>query len=320
MGQKSRRAVAFDGAHSNSGTLAPAFLRAFDRQGWRMPSFSSLSHWRNEGCSAVPGAMPKRPRSVALALGLDLAQQSRDEVEEQPNSRCAALTRAEEHVDGWAAPHLPIQQHRYQAPGLQVDASRQVIEASDPFASKHAVEYDFSTAAAKPTIHLHRHFLGTALELPQVNQDSGGIANEHAGVLIELVRMPRDAARRPVFGRSDDQRSRVTELAMDEVVRLRPAMKNKDVRDLCIGIRQSVDHADIDPDVGVERMESRQCRQQHMKRQLRVGSNHQRSCGSLRGPAKRLVDSHQLGKQWTACLEVGFPARSQRQAARAALK
>ena len=107
-----------------------------------------------------------------------------------------------------------------------------MIEAGNPFTGKHAVEYDFSAAAAKPAVHLDRYLLGTSLELPQVDQDSGGIAHEHAGVLIEFVRMRGDAAQGPVFWRSDDQRSRVTELAMDEVVRLRPSMKHKDVRDL----------------------------------------------------------------------------------------
>ncbi len=58
-----------------------------------------------------------------------------------------------------------------------------------------------------------------------------------------------------------------------------------------------------------------------MKGQLRMSGNDQRSSRSLRRPAKGLlIDRPQLGEQWTACLEIGFSVRCQRQTAGAALK
>jgi len=137
---------------------------------------------------------------------------------------------------------------------------------------------------------------------------------------VEILRVRRYAARSPVLRRSDDQRSRVAELAMHEVVRLGPSMENEDVRDLCVCIGHPVDDADIDLDVGAARMKSRQRGHQHVKRELRVCRDDQRPGGSLRGSANRFVDGGQLAEQWTTGLEIGLPACRQREAANAAFE
>jgi len=105
-----------------------------------------------------------RPGRAAFALGLDIAQKGGDELEEQPHARRPPLTRSEQHVHGWTALHFPVEQHRQQAPGLQVGARREVIEARDSFARQHAVE-----TTSRPVLHNQPFTLTDAFSVPRSN-------------------------------------------------------------------------------------------------------------------------------------------------------
>jgi hypothetical protein len=164
-----------------------------------------------------------------------------------------------------------------------------VVEPRDAFPGKHAVEHDLATAARQPAAHLDRALLAGAVELPQVDQDAGRIAHQHARVLLELARMLRYATRGPVVGCSDNRRTGVSELAMHQLARLRPAVKDEHVGDLRVLVGQAVDHPDVDLDIGKSGMESRQRRQQDVQGKLRMGSDHQRAGRSL--PERRSVSS-----------------------------
>jgi hypothetical protein len=90
-----------------------------------------------------------------------------------------------------------------------------------------------------------------------------------------------------------------------------------------IGIAQPVDGPEVDIDFRVQRMEARQRGQDHLVRELRMGSNGQCPAGPLgRAPQGTLglAELLHLGQQWPAAVEVLAAARCRPHAACAALQ
>ena len=203
---------------------------------------------------------------------------------------------------------------------MKVRPNGQVSQPRNPFTGNGRVKYYIAIVAHQPAADRGGFLFIAALVLPEIQNRTLRIAEDQAGVALEVLRTLRDTMCGPVAGGRTDEEACLPDAPMHEVCVLGPAEHDEHVDGARFGVGQSIDAADVDLDVGIACVKSRQRGKDAMLRKKRRRADREPTAWTGGCPAYRFIGGSKLLEKRLAGVKVALAIRSKRHPAHRAVE